>query len=179
MQRRRIGRSLEQHGLIERNLENAWLACAGEAGPLDDLIGHSITYRIAVGPGAGQTLFTLQTGPARRPEEAGSPNGAASAGGLSLYAEARFRAVAAHLPLPPAFDALGRDAVARPCNGFGCFDTDRLAAFYHWRDRQSLDQAVAVTASQDVDLDVVRRCSVTEGHTGHYEEFLRALRRHR
>ena len=102
MQLRRIGRSLEQHGLIEGDLENAWLTCAGEAESLDDLIGHSITYRIAVGPGAGQTLFTLQTGPARRPEEAGSPNGAARAGGLSLHAEARFRAVGAQLALPPA-----------------------------------------------------------------------------
>jgi len=55
---------------------------------------------------------------------------------------------------------------------------DRLAAFYHWRDRQALDQAVAVTSSQDVDLDAVRRWSTAEGHDGHYEEFLRAVRRH-
>jgi hypothetical protein len=41
-------------------MENAWLANFTEAGPLDDLIGHSITYRIAVGPRAGQKLFTLQ-----------------------------------------------------------------------------------------------------------------------
>jgi hypothetical protein len=38
---------------------NAWLAANSEAGALDDLIGHSITYRIAVGPRAGQKLFTL------------------------------------------------------------------------------------------------------------------------
>jgi hypothetical protein len=31
-------------------IENAWLAAGAEPGPLDDLIGHSITYRIAVGP---------------------------------------------------------------------------------------------------------------------------------
>jgi hypothetical protein len=46
----RIGRTSEQRGLIERDIENAWLAADAEAGPLDDLIGHSITYRIAVGP---------------------------------------------------------------------------------------------------------------------------------
>ncbi len=57
----RIGRLLEKRGVVERDMENAWLANDGEAGPLDDLIGHSITYRIAVGPRAGQKLFTLQT----------------------------------------------------------------------------------------------------------------------
>ena len=59
----RIGRVLEGRGLVERDLENAWLAADTEAGPLDDLLGHSITYRIAVGPRAGQKLFTLQTVP--------------------------------------------------------------------------------------------------------------------
>jgi len=41
----RIGRALERRGLVERDLENAWLAADTEAGPLDDLLGHSITYR--------------------------------------------------------------------------------------------------------------------------------------
>jgi ribosomal protein S27E len=64
----RIGKVLEQRGIVERDMENAWLATQTEGGPLDDLIGHSITYRIAVGPRAGQKLFTLQTVPAREPE---------------------------------------------------------------------------------------------------------------
>src|SRR5690606_14853039 len=55
----RVGRLLERRGMVERDMENAWLASHGEAGPLDDLIGHSITYRIAVGRRAGQKLFTL------------------------------------------------------------------------------------------------------------------------
>lgn len=38
----RIGKVLEQRGLIERDMENAWLAMQGEGGPLDDLFGHSI-----------------------------------------------------------------------------------------------------------------------------------------
>jgi hypothetical protein len=60
----------------------------GEGGPLDDLIGHSITYRIAVGPRAGQKLFTLQTVLAREPEseQQGDGRGAANAGGFSLHA---------------------------------------------------------------------------------------------
>jgi hypothetical protein len=41
-----------------------WLAGdAMEAGPLDELLGHSITYRIAGGPHAGRKVFTLQTLP--------------------------------------------------------------------------------------------------------------------
>ena len=57
----RVGRLLERRGLVERDMENAWLATDGRGGPLGDLIGHSITYRIAVGPRAGHKLFTLQT----------------------------------------------------------------------------------------------------------------------
>ena len=50
----RVGQVLERRGLVERDIENAWLAAGAEPGPLDDLIGHSITYRIAVGPRGGQ-----------------------------------------------------------------------------------------------------------------------------
>jgi len=37
----RIGCALERSGLVERDLEAAWLAADTEAGPLDDLLGHS------------------------------------------------------------------------------------------------------------------------------------------
>jgi hypothetical protein len=37
--------------------------------PMNQLLGHSITYRIAVGPQAGRKVFTLQTLPACDPEE--------------------------------------------------------------------------------------------------------------
>lgn len=57
---------------------------AAQAGSLDDLIGHSITYRVAVGPRAGQKVFTLQTVPAQGEGE--GHNGAALAGGFSLHA---------------------------------------------------------------------------------------------
>jgi hypothetical protein len=69
-------------------MENAWLAMQGEVGPLDDLIGHSITYRIAVGPRTGQKLFTLQRVAARaeEAEQQGDHRSAASAGGFSLHA---------------------------------------------------------------------------------------------
>jgi Putative transposase len=64
-----FGQVLERRGLIERDIENAWLAADAEPVPLDDLIGHSITYCIAVGPRSGQKLFTLQLLPARPPAQ--------------------------------------------------------------------------------------------------------------
>jgi len=51
---------------------------------MDDLIGHSITYRVAMGPRAGQKMFTLQTVPAEPPEE--QKKGVAQAAGFSLHA---------------------------------------------------------------------------------------------
>ena len=85
----RVGRLLERRGLVERDMENAWLTTDGPGGPLDDLIGHSITYRIAVGPRAGQKLFTLQTLSANaipEAEQQGDHRGAVRAGGFSLHA---------------------------------------------------------------------------------------------
>ena len=83
---RRVGRFLERQGLLERDAENSYLAGeAVEAGPMDQLLGHSITYRIAVGPQAGRKVFTLQTLPACDPEE---PFGdtVGKVGGFSLHA---------------------------------------------------------------------------------------------
>ena len=60
----RVGRFLERQGLLERDAENSYLAGdVVEGGPLDQLFGHSITYRISVGPHAGRKVFTLQTLP--------------------------------------------------------------------------------------------------------------------
>ena len=59
---------------------------------------------------------------------------------------------------------------------------DRLAAFYHWNDRQSLAVAVAIARRNRLHLDVIRRWSRTEGHEERFEEFLsevdRKPRRH-
>ena len=52
---------------------------------------------------------------------------------------------------------------------------DRLAAFYFWKDRQGLDQAVAVAQAHRVDREVIRRWSEREGHTKECEEFLRRI----
>ncbi len=85
-----IGRLLEKRGLIERDAESAWLSGELEpAGALDELLGHCITWRIAVGPRAGQKVFTLQTVAAQCEGEARS--GAAQAGGFSLHAGASIK----------------------------------------------------------------------------------------
>ena len=46
----RVGRFLQRQGLLERDGEQSFLAGeAVEEGAMEQLIGHSITYRIAVG----------------------------------------------------------------------------------------------------------------------------------
>ena len=62
---RRIGRFLERQGLLERDAENSYLVGDDfDAGPMEQLLGSSITYRIAVSPQQGRKVFTLQTLPA-------------------------------------------------------------------------------------------------------------------
>lgn len=56
---------------------------------------------------------------------------------------------------------------------------DRLAAFYFWRDRQALEQAVLVATRHDVDLASVERWSKKEGRDEHFQEFLTDLARAR
>lgn len=47
---------------------------------------------------------------------------------------------------------------------------DRLAAYNHWGDRQSLLQAEWVAQSQDVDLDEIQRWSKGEGKTAEFKK---------
>ncbi len=53
---------------------------------------------------------------------------------------------------------------------------DRLAAFYHWKDRQSLKAAVAIAARNPVDVERIRSWSVREGAAQEFEQFVEALR---
>lgn len=87
---RRIGRYLERQRLLERDAENSYLAGDGlEAGPLDQLLGSSITYRIAVGPQQGRKVFTLQTLPAC---DEPFDEGVGKVAGFSLHAGVAARA---------------------------------------------------------------------------------------
>ena len=81
---RRIGRFLERQGLLERDAENSYLAGDDlEAGPMEQLLGSSITYRIAVGPQQGHKVFTLQTLPAC---DESFDGGVGKVAGFSLHA---------------------------------------------------------------------------------------------
>jgi hypothetical protein len=80
----RIGRTLERQGLLVRDADNSFLAFdPATGGAMADLIGSSITYRVAVGPRAGQKVFTLQTVPGR---DDGPRKGVAQYAGFSLHA---------------------------------------------------------------------------------------------
>lgn len=52
---------------------------------------------------------------------------------------------------------------------------DRLAGFYHWKDREALEQAVMVCRSQRVDLEEVKRWSRNEEKAAEFKIFLKAL----
>lgn len=54
---------------------------------------------------------------------------------------------------------------------------DRLAAFYHWNDELSLEQAVLVSRAQTVDLKEIERWSENEGMGGKYLYFFEELKR--
>jgi hypothetical protein len=86
----RIGRYLERQGLLERDAESSYLAGdALEAGPMEQLLGSSITYRIAVGPQRGRKVFTLQTLPAF---DEPFDDGVGKVAGFSLHAGVAARA---------------------------------------------------------------------------------------
>ena len=54
---------------------------------------------------------------------------------------------------------------------------DRLAAFYHWADRQSLRTAVLIARRSTVNLGIIRRWSTREGYEENFREFIHELRR--
>ena len=61
----RVSRFLERQGLLVRDDESVYLTTdTGGDDPMDTLIGHSITYRIATGPRQGRKVLTLQSLPA-------------------------------------------------------------------------------------------------------------------
>lgn len=105
----RIGRYRERQGLLERDAENGHLASDGlEAGPMGQLRGASITYRIAVGPQQRRKVFTLQTLPAC--DEA-LDDGVGKVAGFSLHAGVAARADEGQ-KLERLFRYLSRPAVA-------------------------------------------------------------------
>jgi hypothetical protein len=85
----RIGHYLERQGLLERGVENSYLAGDElESGPMAQLQSASITYRVAVGRQQGRKVFTLQTLPAI---DDAFEAGTGKAAGFSLHACGRVR----------------------------------------------------------------------------------------
>ena len=62
----RIARYLQRQGLLERDVESYYLTAeavdAVYETPMNQLLGSSITYRIAVGPQQGRKVFSLNAG---------------------------------------------------------------------------------------------------------------------
>jgi hypothetical protein len=82
---RRLARYLERQGLLERDAEHGYLALENsDEDPMDQLRGHSTTWRIAVGPQQGREVFTLQTLPDER--DADEAPTAGNVAGFSLHA---------------------------------------------------------------------------------------------
>jgi hypothetical protein len=52
---------------------------------------------------------------------------------------------------------------------------DRLAAYYHWNDAQSLEQATLVAQAKRIDLDEIERWSKVEGKLGVFRRIRRRL----
>ncbi len=84
---KRVGRCLERQGLLERNAESAWL----DLEPVEDtdampqILGSSVSYRVAVGPQQGRKAFMIRT---IRPLDKPDPGleRVAKANGFSLHA---------------------------------------------------------------------------------------------
>jgi hypothetical protein len=61
----RVAGYLEREGILERDEENSYLHLEeGDEDPMQQVLGCSVSYRIAVGPQQGRKVFTLQTIPA-------------------------------------------------------------------------------------------------------------------
>jgi len=83
---RRVGRLLEREGLLERDTDQLDFSdVLEEEDPMADLVGHSITYRIAVGPHRGRKVFTLQTLPTFDDQD-WATGGPGNVAGFSLHA---------------------------------------------------------------------------------------------
>jgi hypothetical protein len=96
-------------------------------------------------------------------------------------------AIPVYVEFPPGPLAVGGDFNIRPVElmapdgpvlALSATDIckDRLAAFYHWGDHQSLTQAVAIAGRQRLDLAGLQRWSREEGKLDEFNEFTKQIR---
>ncbi len=82
----RVASFLEREGILERDEENSYLNLEDQdEDPLRQVLGCSVSYRIAVGPQQGRKVFTLQTIPAWGEDDDLSSR-VANESGFSLHA---------------------------------------------------------------------------------------------
>jgi len=91
----RVARYLERRGLLVRDIGHSYLAAedvdADPDSPMKQLLGSSVTYRIAMGPQQGRKVFTLQTLPDCRLDNP-STHTVGTVAGFSLHAGVATRA---------------------------------------------------------------------------------------
>ncbi len=56
---------------------------------------------------------------------------------------------------------------------------DRLASFFHWNDKQGLEQAINICLEQDIDMKEVERWSLKEKQEGKFRKFVELLEKRR
>jgi len=96
----RVDGYLEREGILERDEESSYLYLEeGDEDFIQQVLGCSVSYRIAIGPQQGRKVFTLQTIPAREDDERFA--NVSKASGFSLHAgvaaQARERSKLEHL----------------------------------------------------------------------------------
>ena len=110
----RVARYLERQGLLVCDAGNRYLTADGVdtdyESPINQLLGSSITYCIAMGPQQGRKVFTLQTLPDCRPDN-GLVDTVGITAGFSLHAgvatraneRAKLERLCRYITRPPVF----------------------------------------------------------------------------
>jgi hypothetical protein len=81
----RVAGFLEREGILERDEENSYLNLEeGDEDPMQQVLGCSVSYRIAIGPQQDRKVFTLQTIPAWEADDRFAQ--VAKVAGFSLHA---------------------------------------------------------------------------------------------
>jgi hypothetical protein len=82
--------------------------------------------------------------------------------------------IGADIDVRPVVYTIGRIGVRMLSATDSC--RDRLAAFYHWNDRQSLITAVQIASHRRINLKTIRAWSAREDASDKFSEFLGILR---